>query len=222
MRTDPAKAMEFCALFYAALRDSLCDTAVVLQRVADIESHAPGHAETRFCKGCVLPIVDSVATRYLQCEMGLTPEQIRGALRCEGISTLAQIYTPAVGQSGFSTFTWGTNYQRISKTGKVYPPGTRGYQPCPDFGIVHKKQEKFTLIGETKFSLTGTSVTPLLAEICRDLRYYVGLPSEPDKSWDYDFGFGIAYAAGGAGPRKSYLFADEWDKSRFVVGCFHA
>src|SRR5206468_1595428 len=97
-----------------------------------------------------------------------------------------------------------------------------GYQPCPDFGIVHKDQEKFTLIGETKFSRTGTSIPPLLAEICRDLRYYVGLPPEPDKNWDYDFGFGIAYAAGGVGPRKSYLFADEWEKSRFVIACFYA
>jgi hypothetical protein len=222
MRTDPAKARRFCDLLYYALRDSLCDTGVVLQRVTDIESHAPGHAETRFCKGCVLPIIDSVATRYLHSELGLTPKQVRAALRCEGISTLAQIYTPAVGQSGFSTFTWGTNYQRVSKTGKAYPPETRGYQPCPDFGIVHKEQEKFTLIGETKFSRIGTTITSLLAEICRDLRYYIGLPSEPDKSWDYDFGFGIAYAAGGAGARKSYLFSDEWEESRFVVACFHA
>jgi len=221
MSTNPVKAREFCDLLYASLRDGLSDATAVLERVAAIESHAPGHAETRFCKGSVLPIVDSVATRFLRSGLGLTPEQIRASLRCEGFSTLHQLYTPAASQSGFSTFTWGTNYQRISKTGKPYPAESRGYQPCPDFGIVHKQPEKFTLIGETKFSRTAASITPLLAEICRDLRYYVGLPPEPDKSWDYDFGFGIAYAAGGVGFRKSFLF-DEWEKSRFVVACFHA
>ncbi|HVF70023.1 MAG TPA: hypothetical protein VM940_00260 [Chthoniobacterales bacterium] len=220
MTTDLDNAGEFCQLLYCALRDSLSDTAAVLQRVADIESHAPRHTETRFCKDCVLPVVDSVATHYLQSKLGLTLGQIRSALRCEGVSTLAQVYTPAVGQSGFSTFTWGTNYQRVSKTGKAYPPDSRGYQPCPDFGIVHREKEKFALVGETKFSRGATSSGPLLADICRDLRYYVGLPSQPGKSWDYDFGFGIAYAAGGDGPRQCRLFVDEWEKHRFVVACF--
>lgn len=222
MRTDARKARVFCDLLYSALRDRLSDTNLVLQRVRDFEAHAPGYAETRFCKGCVLPVVDSVATLYLRSELGLAPEQIHAALRCEGISTLPKIYTPAGDQSGFSTFTWGTNYQRVSKSGKPYPPDGRGYQPCPDFGIVHRDEEEFTLVGETKFSQTGASIKPLLVEVCRDLRYYVGLPSEPDKNWDYDFGFGIAYAGGGGGLRKSHLCSDEWDKNRFVVACFYA
>jgi hypothetical protein len=222
MKTDLRKARQFCELLFTWLCHDLADTNLVLQRIKAIAAHAPGHAETRFCKGCVLPIVDRVANQYLNSTFSLTREQIRNSLRCEGISNLKTIYIPGEDQSGYSTFTWGENYQRVSKTGKIYPSDSRGYQPCPDFGIVHKGNAEFCLVGETKFSVTATKVEPLLNEVRRDLRYYVGLPAEPTKDWDYDVGFGIAYAAGGAGPRQSYLFDADWQSDRFVVACFHA
>ena len=77
------------------------------------------------------------------------------------------------------------------------------------------------MLGETKFKGDASNISPLIREVKRDLKYYVGLPSEPEKKWDYDFGFGIAYAGGGAGPRKSYLLTDDWNEHRFVIACFH-
>ena len=44
----------------------------------------------------------------------------------------------------------------------------------------------------------------------------------PEKNWDYDFGFAIAYATGGGGPRKSHLNDNFWKEKRFVVAVSEA
>ena len=166
---------------------------------------------------------DSIATQFLNAEFGLSRGDVFKALRCEGFSTLHDIYHPAESQSGYSTFTWGTNYQPVSKNGKAHPAEAHWqYQPCPDFGLVHcRSDQKCSLVGETKFSMQESDLTTLLRRVVRDLSYYVGLPSEPEKGWDYDFGFGVAYAAGGSGPRRSFLCDEYWIDHRFLVACFH-
>ena len=55
-----------------------------------------------------------------------------------------------------------------------------------------------------------------------DIDYYVSLPCGPEKNWDYDFGFAIAYATGGGGPRKSHLNDNFWKEKRFVVAVSEA
>jgi hypothetical protein len=168
-----------------------------------------------------LPIVDSVATRFLSAELSLQPQHIHSALRCEGFASLSQLYQPSAEQSGFSSPAWGTDYQRVSKGGLEAPADQPGTRPCPDFGIVHTGPPKFTLLGEAKFSRTATRPTSLLTAITRDFRYYMALPSGPAKGWDYDFGFGIAYAAGGSTSRQSRLITDHWAEEHFVIAIFH-
>jgi hypothetical protein len=222
MKTEPTKAREFCELLYAGLVKALCDTDAVRGRVADIAWHACRFPETRFCKGCVLPVVDRAATAFLSGRFGLRAEEIRNALRCEGAKSLPEIYEPGPGQSGFGlVHAYGENYQRTAKNGRVSDK-PRGERPSPDFGIVHRARSKFSMLGETKYSERDTKIEPLLREVVRDLRYYLALPPEPEKNWDYDFGFGVAYAACGAGPRAAFLMTEYWDDGRFVVACFHA
>lgn len=222
MRTSAEQALSFCEDLYAQICLQLSEPSTVRARLEAIGDHAPGFPETLFCKGCVLPIVDFVATRFLSAELSLPSLQIRSALRCEGFASLPNIYLPSAQQSGFSAPPWGSNYQQVSKSGLKAKPGQAGIRPCPDFGIVHTGPPKFTLLGETKFARKATRLTLLLTEITRDLRYYMGLPSEPTKGWDYDFGFGIAYAGGGTTTRQSRFITDHWVDQRFVVAAFHA
>lgn len=215
--TDESNARRFIEQLFEALSAGLPDPLKIRRKVEEIRDHAPGFPETRFCKGCVLPIVDTVATRFLHEIYGATPEQVHLALRCEGRSTLKKIYQPGEGQSGFSGITWGTNYQRVSKSGKQYPPEARGYQPCPDFGIVHSNP-KFTILGETKYA---HSRKLSLAGLVKELQYYMRVVREPEKGWDYDFGIGIAYSTAGDTPRRAELIRDHWAADRFMVARFH-
>ena len=109
-------AEEYLRKLTRALATSLRDPAAVHARVAESEAYAPGFPETRFCKGCVLPIVDRVTSEFSESGLGLPRSAAYAALRCEGASTLAGIYTPAEGQTGFSGITWGTNYQPADKS----------------------------------------------------------------------------------------------------------
>jgi hypothetical protein len=218
--TDPDLALRFCETLFDALTDHLSDPLTVLARMAELKGDSEKFREEHFCKGCVLPIVDAIATDFLGRELSLTRAQIHKSLRCEGVTTLKKVYTPGPNQSGFSGVSWGTNFQRINKQGRTAPPGHRGFQACPDFGIVHSGDRKFSLVGETKIDTRSTAIAT--APLEREIRYYVALPSEPDKNWDYDFGFGIAYAAGGAGMRRADLITDFWQSDRFVIAYFRA
>ena len=104
-----------------ALLESLQDPVTIRKRVAETENHAKNFPEVRFCKGCVLPVVDKVSTSLLQAELFLSPREIYQSLLCEGQSTLGSIYKPGEGQSGFGGYTWGENYQRFDKAGNVAP-----------------------------------------------------------------------------------------------------
>jgi hypothetical protein len=200
-----------------ALAEPLVDPVVTRQRVQEIESHAPTFPEVRFCKGCVLPVVDAVATSLLGSELSLSAEVIRGSLLCEGQSTLANVYSPSSGQSGFCGVTWGDNWQRVSKSGQVAPDDKPGYRPCPDFGVVCPDQPALALLGEVKY--VADQIRANTAGLIRELRYYMGLPIEPDKRWYYSYGVGILYAAGGDSPRRLRLIADYWRSDRFALIC---
>ncbi len=198
-----------------ALAESLMDPSLTRQRVREIESHARSFPEVRFCKGCILPIVDTTATSLLGSELGLSRAEIRQSLLCEGQSTLPKIYSPEEDQSGFGGITWGENWQRVSKSGQVAPDDKPGYRPCPDFGIVCPDQSTLALLGEVKY--VGNKANASLAGIIDELRYYMGLPIEPDKKWHYRYGVGILYAAGGASPRRLRLITDYWRSDRFAL-----
>lgn len=214
--TDEPTAHRFIEQLFEALSAGLSDPVAIRRKVEETRTHAPKYPESRFCKGCVLPIVDKVATRFLYDVYGTPPEQVHLALRCEGQSTLKGIYEPGEGQSGFSGTTWGTNFQRVSKSGKQYPPEARGYQPCPDFGIVHLNP-KFTILGETKYT---ESKKLSMVGLVKEMQYYMRVAREPEKGWDYDFGIGIAYSAAGDTPRRAELICDHWATDGFMVACF--
>src|SRR5579862_5853496 len=104
-RTKIELAEKFYVSLFKALQEALSDTRAVLDLVARTRAHAPTFPESRFCKGCVLPVVDSVATHFLTGDCGLNGHQIRQSLRCEGVTTLNDIYKPSSGQSGFGSAT---------------------------------------------------------------------------------------------------------------------
>jgi hypothetical protein len=219
VRTDSDLAFRFCEALFEALRTQLSDPLAVLARMSELQREPRNFREEDFCKGCVLPIVDAVATDFLGRELSLTRVQVHKALRCEGVTTLKNVYTPGPNQSGFSAVSWGTNFQRVNKQGRTAPAGHRGFQACPDFGIVHVGERKFSVVGETKIDTKSRSIS--LATLEREIRYYVSLPSEPEKNWDYDFGFGLAYAAGGTNRRRAELITSSWQCDRFVIAHFH-
>lgn len=198
-----------------ALAEDLRDPGQTRARVQEIEKHAPKFPEVRFCKSCVLPTVDTIATSLLHSELGLSGDEIRQSLLCEGQSTLPEIYSPKESQSGFGGVTWGDNWQRVSKSGQVAPADKLGYRPCPDFGIVSPDQSALALLGEVKY--VGNQGTASLAGIIKELRYYMGLPVEPDKKWRYRYGVGILYAAAGDSPRRLRLITDYWRSDRFAL-----
>lgn len=211
--TDESAARSFIEQLFEAFCLALSDPTEVRRIVETTRDHAPKFPETRFCKACVLPIFDTVATRFLHQRFGKSPVQVREALRCEGVTTLKKIYESGSEQSGFSRSTWGTNFQRMSKSGKAYPPEHRGYQPCPDFGLV-SSNPTFAILGETKYAeAKKVSLTGLV----RELRYYMNLPREPERGWEYDFGIGIGYSAIGDGLRHAELIRDHWVTDRFMV-----
>jgi hypothetical protein len=215
---DEARALaeEYLSKLCRALTASLRDPAPVHAHVAENESHAPGFPETRFCKGSILPVVDRVTTEFFSSRLGLTTGAAHSALRCEGASTLADIYTPARGQSGFSDITWGTNYQNSDKSGKAGK-----FRPCPDFGIVHAGPPRLNILGEVKYAPKSPRRDILLEGIRKDMLYYMGLERTPDLSWHYEFGIGIAYGAAQDTIPVVEILADDWDKRNFFILLFH-
>jgi hypothetical protein len=213
-------ALRFCIELFEALRGELSDPRMVLDRVEEIIDHARSFAEVRFCKGCVLPVVDSVTTEFFASTLHLGRDEAYRSLRCEGVSSLHKIYSPGVGQSGFSGYTWGTNYQRVGKQGTVFPEDARGERPCPDFGIVHNDATPFNLLGEVKFNKKKPRFSSL-SGLEQEMIYYMTRPIEPDRDWHYTHGFGLAYAAGGSNRRQASLITDHWASHRFVIAYFH-
>lgn len=199
------------------LAQQLADADAVHARVHATRAHAPTFPEVRFCKGCVLPIVDRATTRFFASQLGLPSSAARAALRCEGASTLETIYTPGEGQSGFSGITWGTNYQATTKAGR---PGN--YRPCPDFGIIHGGPPPLLVLGEVKYARNNTKRDALLRSIRHDMTYYMGLPRQPKLGWPYEYGIGIAFGvAPGSMPVVEVLWND-WAERRFVLLLLHS
>jgi hypothetical protein len=211
-----AVAEEYLRKLTRALAASLRDPGSVHALVAQCEAHAPRFPETRFCKGCVLPIVDRVTNEFFESHLGLSRSAAHAALRCEGASTLPNIYTPGAGQTGYSGITWGTNYQDCDKSGRA---GT--YRPCPNFGIVHAGELSLNILGEVKYAPRAPRRDILFSSIHKDMRYYMDLERAPHLGWPYEFGIGIAYGAAPGTVPDVEILADDWDAKNFVIMLFH-
>ncbi len=206
-------AEEYLWQLSRSLAGGLSNPRLVHENVAKWISHAPKFPEVRFCKGCVLPIVDMVTTEFFNSKLGLSASAANAALRCEGASTLSGIYTPGENQVGYSGITWGTNYQGITKGGKA-----GRYRPCPDFGVIHAGPPSLNVLGEVKFAAKAVKRDRLLAGIRKDMDYYMGLSREPELGWHYEVGIGVAYGAMNGGEARIEVITDDWaEKNYFVV-----
>ena len=198
------------------LSRELKDSAAVMSTVERLEDHAKGFPEVRFCKGCVLPVLDRVTTEFFNTRLSLSSKEAHAALRCEGASTLPSIYAPGDGQSGFSGVTWGTNHQSSGKGG-----GKRKSLPCPDFGVVHLGTPSLTILGETKYVTRAVSRDRLLAMITKDMDDYMAVERDAELGWHYEFGIGIAFRPSADRLLNVEVLTQQWAKKRYFIMLFH-
>src|SRR5579872_5404992 len=115
MSTSPANALRFCQELHRQLAHELSDCALTRRRVEYLKPQN-SFGESCFCKGCVLPIVDSVTTRYLLNSFGASRAEIRHSLRCEGFNT--PMYDCDESQVGFSSHSRSNSYHPGDKSGR--------------------------------------------------------------------------------------------------------
>jgi hypothetical protein len=213
--TDLVLAYDFCTELHSRLVAALSDVGRVRQKVAQLKSHA-SFQETRFCKGCFLPVLDEFANEFFSDRYGASATDVRAALRCEGYRTLKSCYE----MTGRLTYFSGTPItkarQPVGKNGQV-----PGGQACPDFCIrLAGSVSPFRMMGEAKYSATGAKECDALKDLHRHVKYYLAIKSDPLTDWGHDFGYGIGYAAGGGGTRESKLIEDHWDSDRILISAF--
>src|SRR5260370_39303345 len=75
-KTDILLAEKFYNFRFGALHEALSDTQAVLDFVSKTYDRKKGFRESWICKGCVLPVVDTVATKFLTDECGVARRQI--------------------------------------------------------------------------------------------------------------------------------------------------
>jgi hypothetical protein len=213
--TNVTDALEFAEEVAAELRLKLSNVRFVRERVMALESLAKAFPETRFCKGCVLPIVDELANRYLASRYGAQQFEVFQSLRCEGYHNLCAYYPIGGGKSGFASYARGNTYRSDCKQGT-----NRASRPSPDFCIRLATPAPFRLVGETKFSLKLISTAKLAANLLHDLRYYLAIDSEPNSDWGHDFGMGVGYCAAEDGEREARVVRDHWDSDRILLVLF--
>jgi hypothetical protein len=190
------------------LARQLTDVGNVRSKVADLLPRNP-FRESCFCKGCVLPVVDTLTTKFLADEFGAPPEAVRHALRCEGFAT--QLYTCDASQVGFSSHSRSNSYHPGDKSGR-----RETSRRSPDFCIRYR--DKLRMVGELKYveSYRPSDVQKLVHE----LRDYLSIAGEPTSDWGHDFGFGLFYVYGGESPRAASISHDYWDSDRILISTF--
>ncbi len=197
----------FCRRLQSSMSDSLHDV-VEVRSVIERLRERNSFRESCFCKGLVLPIVDSVATAYLT-SLGGTRMAVYGALRCEGFGT--PMYTCGEGQSGFSSHSCSNSYHNGDKSGRRATS-----RRSPDFCIRFAPQLR--LVGEMKYVEKFSNAGIL--QVVKELRDYLSIRSEPTSDWGHDVGFGLLYAYGGLGDRVTYAIEDYWESDRIFVSVF--
>ena len=199
--------LEFCKELHYHFVRGLQDPVSIRQKVEELRPRN-SFAESCFCKGCVLPIVDTVASRHLG-SMGESKAEIHHALRCEGFDT--PLYVPNGQQSGFSSHSRSNSYHPGDKSGRR-PTSRRS----PDFCI--RSRRGLRLVGEIKFlpRLRSSSVS----QIVHELRDYLSIRNEPTSDWGHDFGFGLVYAFQGDTVRQAEAVTTFWDSGRIFLSIF--
>lgn len=86
--------------------------------------------------------------------------------------------------------------------------------------MANTQKGSLCVLGEVKLSIHDVAGQRALREVQRDLSYYLSLPADPARGWDYDFGFGVCYVAGGDRPRAATYITDQFDQRRFSIVAF--
>lgn len=198
--------MEFVERLHAQLEQKLRNNASVRSMVDKLLPTNP-FPESCFCKGCVLPIVDSCATEFLTARCGVNQFSVYHALRCEGYAS--PMYACSSDQVGFSSHSRSNSYHPGDKSGR-----RASSRRSPDFCIRHPS---LRMVGEVKYVPREKST----AKLAHELRDYLSIRSEPTSDWGHDFGYGLLYMYGGSGVVQVELVRDRWEQERFLISVFH-
>jgi len=218
MSTEKLDGLEFCETLFLALATRLTNIAYVQDIDASLKAKAiaPTFPEVRFCKGCVLPIVDETTTSFLSSRAGASREEIRASLRCEGFQTLAQYYEPNSGMSGYIGSPWNRDKTLPSKSGDSQHTGAN-----PDFCVRFNGTKSLRVVGEVKYLPNRLTSASSVQQVQRELLHYLSIQTSSHSDWGHDFGFGIMYCAKGASNRKAELIMDFWRSDKIAIAYFH-
>jgi len=215
--SDLSTALDFGKRLFDRLCGELLDINHVRAVVERLKPLARTFPEVRFCKGCVMPAVSDVAYQLLSERYGATSREVYHALRCEGFQNLAEFYTITETRPGFSGSPWNRDKQPFSKSG-----GRAGSGANPDFCIWYSQRGFLRVAGEVKYKPEVRRSTAAVSMVLDELRYYLAIKSCSHSEWGHDFGFGVAYCAGGDQPRKAELVMDHWESDKIMLANFTA
>ena len=207
--------LDFARRLFDQLHADLTNVTAVNATVERLMPLARTFPEVRFCKGCVVPVVSEVANDFLAKQFGASSSEVFAALRCEGFKNLAEFYEITETRTGFSGTAWNRDRQPLSKCGGLTDSGAN-----PDFCIWYTKRGRLRMAGETKYKSSLRNSLASVQSVLADLRYYLSIESCSHSDWGHDFGFGVAYCAGGNEPRKAELISDYWKSDKVLIAYF--
>jgi hypothetical protein len=205
--TATADGLEFCHALHERLAVRLADVDAIRSRVKMLRSQN-SFQESCFCKGCVLPVVDSLATQFLGSRYGASRYEVHQALRCEGFDT--PMYACDESQVGFSSHSRSNSYHPGDKSGRRAQS-----RRSPDFCI--RFASALRLVGELKY-LPAVRASDV-AKVAHELRDYLSIQSEPTSDWGHDVGFGLLFSFGGDELRTAASVLDYWESDRIFITC---
>lgn len=166
MDTQSSHALQFCRELHHELSADLRDPIQIRNRVESLRN-VNSFAESCFCKACVLPVVDKLATRFLSTQFGVSRADVHKALRCEGFNTPMYACTDA--HAGFSSHSRSNSYHPGDKSGR-----RQSSRRSPDFCI--RSPDRLRLVGELKYvPRVSAAVT---AQVVHELRDYLSIANE--------------------------------------------
>jgi hypothetical protein len=209
--------LDFAEKLFERMRETTTDVHSVRDTVERLAPFARAFPEVRFCKGLVLPAVSEVAHSFLSQNYGASSSDVYSSLRCEGFENLCEFYEFTESRTGFCGSPWNRDKQEFSKDG-----GRMNSTANPDFAIWYSTGGNLRVVGEVKYHARRLTSRAVVESVLADLRYYLAIKSCSHSNWGHDFGFGVAYCAGGDQPRKSELIMDYWESDRILIAYFAA
>jgi hypothetical protein len=219
MSTDKKVGLQYCETLFAALKGKLSDISYVQGIDSSLKAMglAPTFPEVRFCKGCVLPIVDEATNTFLSNRFEASKDDIRSALRCEGFQTLPQYYKSNDRMSGYIGSPRNRDRTVPSKSGDHQHTGAN-----PDFCVRFSGAGSLHVVGEVKYLPNRLTSAASVQQVKRELLHYLSIKSSSHSDWFHDTGSGIMYCGKGDTDRMVGLILDYWESDQIAIAYFHA